>query len=263
MSQPAVLVACLALALVPAAASAESAVDLPAPSVLGGIDASTYDLEGNRVGDAELAVTRLDNGHLELRSLSGIEGSAQLEVVAELAPRDDASALLRPIYQQTEARDEQGQSLGVTRIDHRRRVAECGVPEGSGLEPARIELPKRDRVVNVPLNLLFQPLVRGEVDEVDFQVLLCRAGARIVDAQARVAQDLRRDGNHLVEIRYAVDLGPVLSRLAAPFMPELSFWFDDRSPGGWVGHRMPLFSKGPTVMVIRRGFAPTVLGSGR
>ena len=37
-----------------------------------------------------------------------------------------------------------------------------------------------------------------------------------------------------MEIRYSLDFGPILSRLAAPFMPQLSFWFDESSPGdGW------------------------------
>jgi len=230
---------------------AESDVVLPGPGLLGGIEAGTYDETGKRVGDAELGFRRLDNGHFLLRGLSGIQGSARSEVRAELE-----------VYQQTEAHDEGGRSLGVTAIDHRKGVATCGVPEGSSDEPVSVELPDRDRVVNVPLNLLFQPLVLGEVDEVEFQVLLCRAGARLVNARAEVAGAADVNGERLVEIRYNLDFGPLLSRLAAPFLPQLSFWFDEARPGSWVAHRMPLFSKGPTVLVIRSGFSPSELGNG-
>jgi hypothetical protein len=69
------------------------------------------------------------------------------------------------------------------------------------------------------------------------------------------------ESDRLVEIRYTLDFGPILSRLAAPLMPELSFWFDKNSPGTWVGHRMPLFSRGPTVLVVRSGFSPNLLGA--
>jgi hypothetical protein len=152
--------------------------------------------------------------------------------------------------------------MGVTTIDHIAGVAQCGIPEGSSDEPARIDLPVDDRVVNVPLNLLFQPLARGEVEVVDFQVLLCRArGARIVSAQATVAEATGKQGDSLVEIRYRLDFGPILTSLAAPFMPQLSFWFNQNSPGAWVGHRMPLFSQGPTVFVVRSGFSPNLLGA--
>ena len=62
----------------------------------------------------------------------------------------------------------------------------------------------------------------------------------------------------LLEVEYNVDFG-MLNSLAAPFLPKLSFWFDPDSPGSWIAHRMPLFSKGPTVLVVRSGFTPTQL----
>jgi hypothetical protein len=80
-----------------------------------------------------------------------------------------------------------------------------------------------------------------------------------VAAQAKVAAANGEHGDRVVEIRYSLDFGPILSRLAAPFMPQLSFWFDENSPGEWVGHRLPLFSKGPTVLVVRSGFSPHLL----
>lgn len=258
----AVTAALLAAAfLAPRPAAAESQVSLPAPTVVGDIPAETYDLEGQRVGEASMGVVRLDDGRWLLRARSGIEGSARTEMSAELAPDGDGGARL--LRQQSRSHDEQGASLGVMSIDHERGVATCAPPPASGEEAVEIDLPRSDRVVNIPLNLLFQPLVRGEAEEVDFQLLLCRVGGgRIVDAHASVASEQGSETGRLVEVRYEVDLGPVLSRLAAPFLPRLSLWFHERSPGAWVGHRMPLFSKGPTVVVVRAGFEPAILGSG-
>jgi hypothetical protein len=261
MNPPAWLVCALLAAAVGAtgAARAESALTLPSPDLLGDVAAFTYDEEGERVGDASIAFESLGEDRFLLRGISGIDGSARADVRAEFVRSDDGSGL-RLLHQQTEAHDENGRSLGVMTIDHRDRLAVCGVPEGSEKQPVNVELPPEDRVVNVPLNLLFQPLVTGEAEEIDFQVLLCRVGARLVDARARVAENGASPESRLVEVRYSLDFGPILSRLAAPFMPRLSFWFDGSSPGDWVGHRMPLFSKGPTVLVVRSGFSPSVFG---
>lgn len=124
------------------AASAESAITLPPPDLLGGIDADTYDETGQRVGDAEISFTRLESGHFLLRGLSGIEGSARSEVQAEFEPVAGGDRL-RLVRQQSQAHDESGQSLGVMTIDHREGVAVCGVPDGSPDEPVRVELPGR------------------------------------------------------------------------------------------------------------------------
>ena len=69
-------------------------------------------------------------------------------------------------------------------------------------------------------------------------------------------------GEHVVEIRYQIDFGPMLSSLVAPFLPTLSVWLDAARPDPWLAHRVPLFSKGPTVVVTRTGFDPTLLGVG-
>jgi hypothetical protein len=216
------------------------------------------------VGGANLRVERLPDGNVLMEVRSSIDGSARLTGTAELAPNgsDDTMRLVR---ETTQAVDEAGKPLGVTTIDHIAGVAQCGIPEGSREEPVRVELPLDDRVVSVPLNLLFQPLARGEAEVIDFQALLCRTprGAQIVSARARVVDATGEEGDRLVEIRYSLDFGPILTRLAAPFMPQLSFWFDERSPGAWVGHRMPLFSRGPTVFVVRSGFSPNLLGARR
>lgn len=255
--------ALLLLVALAAPVRGESSLSFPRPEIVGNIAADTYDEAGHRVGDATLSVEQLSSGNVLIQALSGIDGSARSTAFAELAPIG-LEGNLRLVEQRTQAYDEAGQPLGLTTIDHVAGVAVCGKPEGSDEEPTRLALPKRDRVVNVPLNLLFQPLVNGDADVIDFDVLLCRArGARIVSAQARVADATGESDGRLVEIRYQLDFGPVLSRLAAPFMPRMSFWFDESSPGAWIGHRMPLFSKGPTVLVVRSGVSPNLLGAGR
>lgn len=256
MRRPALWLAALVALLPPALGSgarAESALRLPLPDRFGDIDAGTFDAAGHRVGEARLSVVRLGDDQVELSARSGIEGAARSQVSARMELVDGGRAL-RLLSQRSESFDDSGASLGVLSIDHERREARCGAPPGSGEHDAVVELAKRDRVVNVPLNLLFQRLVTGEVPELDFEVLLCRFGARVIEAHARVATPAPRpDG--LVEVRYELDFG-MLSSLAAPFLPTLSFWFDRKSPGAWVAHRMPLFSKGPTVLVVRSDVSP-------
>jgi hypothetical protein len=248
---PALAAAALALAT---AARGESALLLPLPDSFGAIEAGTFDTHGQRLGAASMSVVRRPDGRVELRAQSGIEGGAGSRVSAVMEVAEDGRAL-RLLSQRSESFDLSGASLGLLTIDHEAGVARCGVPAGQTGEPVTVELPVHDRVVNVPLNLLFQRLVSGEEREVAFQVFLCRFGARILDARARVATPRGASGG-LVEVRYQLDFGPLLSTLAEPFLPTLSFWFDPDSPGAWVGHRMPLFSKGPTVLVVRSGFSP-------
>jgi len=119
----------------------------------------------------------------------------------------------------------------------------------------RIQLPQLDRVANVALTLLFQPLVVGQTPSTAFQLFLCEGGARLMDFEAHVA---RRDtGAHgpgsLVEVRYRPDLGPIGSFVAEHLIPQLSFWFDPTSATPWLAYRLPLYSKGPEVMVVRDG----------
>jgi hypothetical protein len=240
-----------------APAIAESALLLPLPEAFGAIDGGTFDATGHRVGQAQMSVVKRSDGRIELLARSGIEGSARTQASALMEPAQDGGAL-RLLSQRSESFDESGASLGVLSIDHARRTAHCAAPPGSGDADAELELPALDQVVNVPLNLLFQQLVRGETEEVAFQFLLCRFGARLVDARAELAS-AGEASQGLVEVRTQLDLGPLLSSVAAPFLPTLSFWFDRAHPGAWVAHRMPLFSKGPTVLVVRSGVSPARL----
>jgi hypothetical protein len=244
--------ACLAVSLA-GAARAESELRLPLPDAFGEVEAGTFDGAGHRVGAARMSVARRPDGRVELEARSGIDGDARSVVSAEMELDPDGGAL-RLLSQRSEAFGPSGASMGVLSIDHAARTARCGPAAGGASAPSVLDLPERDRVVNVPLNLLFQRLVTGEESEVAFQVLLCRFGARLVDARARLAAP-RASPRGLVEVRYQLDFG-LLSPVAEPFLPRLSFWFDADSPGAWVAHRMPLFSQGPTVLVVRSGVSP-------
>ncbi len=241
--------------LLAAPAAAESALRLPLPTAFGEIDADTYDEEGHRLGDAKITVVKTPDGLIELRSLSQIEGSARTLLTAVLEPVGQ-SETLRLVSQRSESHDENGKHLGVMSIDHRRRVARCNPPEGAATELA---LGNPDRVVNVPL-LLFQRLLRDGEQGIGFDILLCRPEARLIGANAVVETG---EKGPVVEVRTAMDLGPILSRLAAPFLPRLSVWLDPATDGQWIGHRLPLFSQGPTVVVVRSGVPPALLGVGR
>ena len=67
-------------------ARADSGVLLPYPPVFETLDAATYDLEGERVGEAHLVIERLDNGNVRMLSKTGFEGGARTILSTELAP---------------------------------------------------------------------------------------------------------------------------------------------------------------------------------
>jgi hypothetical protein len=120
-------------------------------------------------------------------------------------------------------------------------------------------------VAHVPLNLLFLPLAKGETEEIKFQFLLCALGPIFVDAKATVARLIpAHDGKDpLVEVRYELDLNPVIAAVARPFLPRFAFWFDPLARDPWVAHRMPLASRGPAVLIVRTGVLPETLESDR
>lgn len=249
--------------LVPAApAGAESALLLPMPESFGSVPASTYDEDGRRVGDAHLVMERLPDGNVRMFAESGIEGAERNVVSAVLAPVGvNGNRSLRLLRQSSRSFNARGESLGQMLVDHRDGVGRCAPPPGDDREVESLELPERDRVANIPVNLLFLPLARGEREEIDFQVMLCSGGPRLISVTADVARRVKtEDGlRDIVEVKYEMDLGPIFSRLAAPFMPNLAVWFDPDDPEAWLAHRIPLFAKGPTVMVVRTGVPPRVL----
>jgi hypothetical protein len=262
---PRLALALLAAAwLAPAQGGAESALVLAAPSI-GQVSADTYDELGRRVGSAAVRVEELPDGLVELELRSGIDGAEHTVLSAKLA-RIDGGDRYRPVLQSSRSFDASGKTLGLLSVDHLRSEVVCDPPIGGAGETERLALPALDRVANVPLNLLFLPLARGETQRVDFQFVLCRGGPRVLPATAEVVKVTnggRGAHEHVVEVRYQLDLGPVLTRLAGPFLPQLSMWLDADRPDAWLGHRVPLFSQGPTVVVMRSGFDPALLGVGR
>jgi hypothetical protein len=235
---------------------------LPYPTSFGEIPAATFDAGRQRVGDANLKVEKLEDGSVRIFAESGVDGGARTTATATLAPIVDTN-LLRPVFQQSRTLDANDELLGLMKIDHLTGEATCSRPhsDGDGMRIQRVPLPSHDRIANVPLNLLFEPLVKGDASTVDFQILLCRNDAKLVDFQARVVRrENAADGSeHLVEVRYGPDFGAVFSLLARAIVPRLSFWFDPASPSPWIAHRMPLYADGPEVFVVRQGIETNTL----
>jgi hypothetical protein len=234
----------IAVALGSAAAHAESSFILAQPLAFGRVGAATYDEAGERIGGADLLIERLDSGRVRVRSESGRKHGAQTIASAELAPIDSASGL-RLLFEESRSLDSQGRALGVLSVDHVRRVARCRDEHGETV--AQLDLPDADRVVNVPMNLFFQPLVRGEAESLEFQVFLCRPQPRLIDFEAWT---VRHGSEGPIEVRYGPDLG-VATLLARQVAPKLSFWFEPTAPHPWMAHRIPLYSGGPEVLVVR------------
>ncbi len=237
-------------------ASAESAFILAWPASVGRVPAATYDDHGAPLGDANLVIERIGSG-IRFLSQSGEMHGAHTVAMAELVPVQ-AGAGLRLVREESHSFDPQGRSLGVLSIDHVAQRARCSSENGT--LTSELELPAADRVVNVPLNLLFLPLVRGEARQLSFQFFLCRNGARLLDFQAWVAEHTENVRTGPVEIRYAPDFG-LLSPFARQLVPRLSFWFDPRAPHGWIAHRLPLYAGGPEVLVVREGISTATLGN--
>lgn len=252
--------ACASL-LVSVAAGATSSLVLPYPPIFGVIPASTYDADGNLLGDATLVMERVGKGRIRMRAESGVSGGARNIAQAEFEEVPNGAGL-RVVREMSHSFDPSGKPLPLLQIDHQRGEASCTPPGGSHKDAQIVRLPADDRVVNVPMNLLFLPLVRGKVDKVAFQFLVCRDGPQLMDFVAMVSgRSSSRRPYEIVEVRFGPDLGTVVSRLASAFVPTLSFWFDANAHGDYLAHRLPLYSQGPEVMVVRKGLTPRMLAS--
>jgi hypothetical protein len=243
-------------------ARAESALRLPYPSEYGKIAAATYDTDHNRVGDAHILIEKVDGGRVRMTIESGIDDGPHTVATAELEPVD-GGALLQLVKQESRSTDAAGVDLGILKIDHENAVASCEKGGSGDMKTQLLMLPELDRVANVPLNLLFQPLVAGDSESMSFQLLICRFGARLVDIDAHVVSR-PGDGqtaNRFVEIESQPNFGKFVSFVAGNLMPRLSFWFDPRRSSPWIAHRVPLYSKGPEVFVIRDTVAAAWLAS--
>ena len=207
-----------------------------------------------------MRIDRLPTGEVRMLSESRIDGGGGNRLTAALKPVDGGAHLM-PLTEESQTDLTSGHALGSLRIDHTARLLRCESADG---ESAQIPIPDPDRLTLTSMNLLFLPLVKGEVEQLEFQLPMCRGGPRIIDATARLAaaKAPTEGKKRLVEVRYELDFGPVLSAVAKPFLPRFSLWFDPSAASNWIAHRMPLYSKGPTVVVLRAGVSPHLLGLG-
>jgi len=253
LARPALLIA-LASSLVASVAHARSLLELPYPTSFGLIEAATYGEGGLRLGTAHFEVEELGDGRVRMTVRTGIDHGASNEASIVLEPVAGGRRL-RAVEQRSESRDEQGRSLGVLFVDHKAGVGRCTPSPERGGKARSITLPDRERIANVALNLLFTPLAQGEEARTDFQLFLCRDGPRVVDFSA--VREERAGQDRIVEIRYQPDLGPAIAWIAGGLLPEFSFWLDH--DGNYLAHRIPLYSKGPEVLVVREGLTPATL----
>jgi hypothetical protein len=253
------LIAAMACVLLAAsAAKAESGIVLPYPDHFGEFPAAAYNDSGARVGSALLKLERLPDGIVMMSVDTELEDGARTEAGAELSVIEGNTGL-RLLREFSHSHNHEGKSMGLLRVDHVQGEATCTPTPGSGTSASSLKLPSDHRVTNVPLNLLFLPLVQGQTDRISFQLFLCGGGAKVVDFEATAKPRATSGAHQIVEVRYEPNLGAVMSFLAKAVVPDLAFWFDANGQGTYLAHRMPLFSKGPEVTVIRDGVAQELL----
>ena len=232
-------------------ASGESALRLNLPEKYETINANTYDEDGNAVGGARLVITSNEDGNTVLEGTAGITHSASMTYSMVLEPTKRSK--LKPLLQKSHSVDLKGNSLGLLTINHVEGFASCSSSESDPKKKMRtLKLPSNDLVSNIPLSLLFRPLVEGKEKEISFQIFLCRPKPRLIHAKAKVVHS-KKNAEGIVEVQYTISLGNLLNRVASPFLPKLSVWFDPKIPNMWIGHRIPLYTQGPTVTILRSG----------
>lgn len=247
-------------------AGAESALLLEIPNELEGVSATTFSEDGRPVGESALEVEADEAGVHRMKIELAIAGGgislseATLSRVAGVVVEGKASTEgLRLLEQRSQATRADGVSLDLLVIDHERGRVSCYANAEPPEEGRHLAIEGYDRVVNVPLQLLFQPLARGDVNDVRFQIAACRGKPVLHDIVARRAP-MPRPGEHdVIEIRYGPDVSGAVSWLAGRLLPSFSFWFDGQA-GRYLGHRMPLHRKGPEILLVRQGLTPPDLG---
>jgi hypothetical protein len=249
---------CAALALVcllggAGPALGASALRLPFPTEFGEFEGETLDPEGARLGRARVSVARDPQGRIVVEGERGISGRESTRYSALLEPVAGGAGL-RPLLQHTLTVDAQGATLTETVVDHASGQGTC-TTDG---KQETVELAPEDRVSIASADLLLAPLAREERDEVTFQTLICAQGLHLVDVSARRTGRVVRpsEGTQVVEIEYKIKLNPIMALIARPFLPRILFWIDPAVSGPSVAQQLPLFPRGPTVFVVRRGIAP-------
>jgi hypothetical protein len=248
--------------IVAGSSTAESLIRLPLLSGPAGLAATTFDPTGHVIGSSSFKIEELAEGLRKLTIKMAVDDGAQnlSEVtLAPVPPGQTGVGGMRLVEERSQSTRADGVRLDLLVIDHVAGRASC-IPDKGGAAAARyLPLPDRDRVVNVPLQLLFQPLVRGEVDEVRFQLVLCTDGPRLQGMIAVRGPRFVHADREIVEVRFGPDFGKAVAFFASRLLPSLSFWFDAKD-GAYIGHRMPLHRKGPDVVLVRSGLTPKDLG---
>lgn len=256
----------VAATIVAGRSDAESSIRLPGLTGPAGVTATTFDPTGHAIGSSSFQVEELAEGLRKLTIKLAVRDGGQNLSQVILAPVSSGpptgksgDAGLRIVEERSQSTRSDGVRLDLLVIDHVAGRASC-IPDKGGAAAARhIDLPDRERVVNVPMQLLFQPLVTGETEELRFQLVLCTDGPQLQEMIAVRGPRFVHEGREIVEIRYGPDLGKTIAFLASRLLPSLSFWFDAKD-GAYIGHRMPLHRKGPDVVLVRAGLTPKDLG---
>ncbi len=244
-------------------AQAESELILPMPAEFGAIPALTFDLEGQQSGTATLSIDRIDENRARIRGTAALASGGRTRFEAELAILEGETGL-QLLHQESQSHNQNGESMGLLYVDHAKGIATCTPPPSSENEPVIVQLAERDRVANVGLSLLFQPLAAGSVQKVLFQILLCRDDPQVLDFEAMiVARSAPEADRQLVKILYQPDFGALLSWIAQAVVPDLFFWFDVTNQPFYLAHEMPLFASGPEIRIVREGVTPELLDSVR
>jgi hypothetical protein len=232
-----------------------SALRLPFPTQFGEFEGATLDPKGAPLGDARVSVARDPQGRIVVDGERGINGRESTRYHALLEPMDGGH-VLRPLRQHTQTVDAHGAALTETVIDHESGVGSC-TTDG---KRETVDLAEEDRVSIASADFLLAPLARGEQDEVTFQTLICSQGLHLVDVSARRTGRIVRpsEGKQAVEIEYKIRLNPIMALIARPFLPRILFWIDPSVSGPSVAQQLPLYPRGPTVVVVRRGIAPSL-----
>ena len=253
--------------VLPTAAAAESSVRLEAGALIEALGATTFDAAGRAIGRSHFEVeTEADGSRLMRVEMATDDGGRNVSqallapVAGGLTGGSSADGLtLRLLEERSQSTTADGRRLPLLVIDHRTRRVSCyddGAPDADG---RHVDLPDEDRVVNVPMQLLFLPLVRGEVDSVRFQIATCGDGPVIHDMIAVRGSTRKRGDREIVEVEYGPDFGKTVAWLASRLLPSFSFWFD-ANDGAYLGHRMPLHRQGPEITLVRQGLTPPEIG---
>lgn len=240
-------------------AHAGSTLRFPIPQDFGFKPAVTHSAEGQVIGKAEMTIERTGATTIRLVGNAAIDtgGSTHVEADFEILGGENQMKLVRQL---SESITVEGRPLGTLLIEHEKGTATCTPPTDSDLETVVLPLPENDRVANVPLHLLFAPLARREQEKTFFDVLLCREEPRFMQFEASLvgpkANSRKPDA---AEIHYRPALGSVLGFFAQGFVPDLRFWVDGPNKDRYLGHRMPLYTKGPEIWVLREDVSPVDL----